>query len=161
MNYIPTVSDSFLSINKILREVSNGYIIKYIHFNGSMFLFLFLNLHIFRGLFYNSYTLTISWILGVILYFFMLFIAFLGYSLPYGQMSYWGATVITNFISVIPFIGEDIKLYIWGDTNIGSYTLNRFYVLHYLLPFILIFIILLHIYSIHIKGRFYSYWFER
>lgn len=115
--------------------------------SSSSLIYIFLEVYFIIHILY-----IIGWLIGLILYFFMILIAFLGYSLPYGQMSYWGATVITNFLSVIPYIGEDIKKYIWGEYKIGSSTILRFYVIHYTLPFILILFILFHIYFIHKKG---------
>lgn len=152
MNYISSTEESYRSIMRIMRDIDKGFIIRFIHINGAIILFLLLNIHIIKGIYYSSYSIKYTWIIGNILYILMIIIAFLGYSLPYGQMSYWGVTVITNIITVIPFIGEDIKKYIWGDYKIGEETIKRFYVLHYLLPFLLLFFILLHIYTLHIKG---------
>lgn len=120
--------------------------------NGAMIIFLFLLLHIFRAFWYSSFSIKTPWILGVFLYILMIFIAFLGYNLPFGQMSYWGGTVITNMLTTIPIIGEYLKIYIWGDYNIGFFTLKRFYSFHFFLPFLLILLILLHIYTLHNNG---------
>lgn len=150
MNY--SSSHGFDSINKIMREIDKGYIIRNIHKNGSMGILIIVIIHIYRSIKYTSYTIKKSWIVGIIIYFFLIFIGFLGYTLPNGQMSYWGGTVITNLITVIPYIGENIKIYIWGNYNIGIETLNRFYSLHYLLPILLLIPILLHLYFVHEKG---------
>lgn len=146
--YTPHIDYAFDSIEHLMRDISYGWFIRYIHSNGASFFFLTIYLHIIRGLYYGSYKQprTLVWYSGMIIYIIMMATAFLGYVLPWGQMSYWAATVITNFITVIPFFGKDILYWLWGGSTINNATLNRFYSLHFLLPFIIIIIVMYHIY---------------
>lgn len=152
--YIADITLAFQSIEYIMKEVPYGYIIRYIHANGAGLFFLFLYLHIARGLIYGSYTRYRigGWYTGVIILFLLIITAFVGYSLPYGQMSYWAIKVITNLLTVIPYVGNSIVELIYGGYNIGNSTLTRFYALHYLLPFIIVSIVLMHLILIHHKG---------
>jgi ubiquinol-cytochrome c reductase cytochrome b subunit len=151
MHYTGNIEYAFLSVENIMRNIQYGWLIRYIHANGASLFFLFVYLHIARGLYYGSYIYPRNklWNIGVIIYFFMTTIAFLGYVLPYGQMSIWGATVITNLISAIPYIGNDIVITIWGGFSVNNPTLNRFYSLHYLLPFILSALVIIHLNFLH------------
>jgi ubiquinol-cytochrome c reductase cytochrome b subunit len=154
MHYIPNIDLAFLSIEHIMRNVQNGWLIRYIHANGASMFFLAVYLHIFRGLFYGSFTKPnqFLWISGVFLFFLMIMTAFMGYVLPWGQMSFWAATVITNLFSAIPLIGEAIVYWLWGGFSVDNPTLNRFYSLHYLLPFIIVALVFLHLIFLHYNG---------
>lgn len=154
MHYIPHIDLAFLSIEHIMRNVQNGWLIRYIHANGASMFFLAVYLHIFRGLFYGSFTKPnqLLWISGVLLFFLMIMTAFMGYVLPWGQMSFWAATVITNLFSAIPYIGEAIVYWLWGGFSVDNPTLNRFYSLHYLLPFIIVALVFLHLIFLHYNG---------
>lgn len=152
MNYIPHVDLAFDSIEYIMREIPYGYIIRYIHANGAALFFIIVYMHIARGLLYGSYIKKITWFIGVLIFFFMIITAFIGYSLVFGQMSYWAIAVITNLLTVIPYIGHDLVLFIFGGYNIGGATLTRFYSLHYLLPFIIAALSLAHLITLHQVG---------
>ena len=151
MHYDPNVLDAFNSIEHIMRDVNNGWLIRYIHSNTASAFFLLVYLHIGRGIYYGSYRTprTLVWVIGTIILIIMMATAFLGYVLPYGQMSLWGATVITNLISAIPWIGQDIVEFIWGGFSVNNATLNRFFALHYLLPFVLAALVLMHLIALH------------
>lgn len=152
MNYIPHVDLAFDSIEYIMREVPFGYIIRYSHANGAAFFFIAVYLHMARGLLYGSYTKTLTWIIGVIIFLLMIITAFIGYSLVFGQMSYWAIAVITNLLTVIPYVGHDMVNFIFGGFNIGGPTLTRFYSLHYLFPFIIAALSLAHLITLHKVG---------
>jgi quinol-cytochrome oxidoreductase complex cytochrome b subunit len=154
MFYVPTSFGAFDSIQYIMRDVNNGWLIRYIHANGASFFFLCIYLHVFRGLYYNSYLepRQLLWIVGVIILVLAILTAFLGYVLPWGQMSFWAATVITSLFSAIPLIGENIVIWLWGGYSVDNSTLNRFFSLHYLFPFIIAFFSLLHIIILHNYG---------
>ncbi len=154
MQYTPNIEYAFDSVERIMRDVDYGWLLRYTHANGASFFFIVVYLHIFRGLYYGSYKYPreLLWFIGVIIFIIMMATAFMGYVLPWGQMSYWGATVITNLFSAIPFVGEDIVTWLWGGYSVNNATLNRFFVLHYLLPFILVGIALLHVISLHKFG---------
>ena len=139
MNYTAHVDHAFDSVERIMRDVNGGWLIRYIHMNGASFFFIVVYIHMARSLYYGSYKAPreLLWILGVVIYLLMMATAFLGYTLPWGQMSFWGATVITNFFSVIPFVGEPIVNWLLGGYTVDNPTLNRFYALHYLLPFVI------------------------
>ncbi len=151
MHYTPTIMEAFNTIEHIMRDVYNGWLIRYMHSNTASAFFFLVYLHIGRGIYYTSYKLprTIVWVLGDIIFIAMVGTGFLGYVLPYGQMSLWRATVITNLISAIPWIGQDIVEFIWGGFSVNNATLNRFFALHFLLPFILAALILMHLISLH------------
>jgi ubiquinol-cytochrome c reductase cytochrome b/c1 subunit len=155
MHYTPHVDFAFDSVEHIMRNVNYGWLIRYIHANGASMFFLAVYLHIFRGLYYGSYKAPreVLWILGVLIYLLMMAAAFMGYVLPWGQMSLWGATVITNLFGAIPVVGNDIATWLWGGFSIGNPTLNRFFSLHYLIPFIIFGIVILHIWALHVPGN--------
>lgn len=147
MHYNPNVLEAFNSIEHIMRDVENGWLIRYLHSNTASAFFFLVYLHIGRGLYYGSYRAprTLAWVIGTVILILMIGTGFLGYVLPYGQMSLWGATVITNLISAIPWIGQDIVEFIWGGFSVNNATLNRFFALHYLLPFVLVALVLGHL----------------
>lgn len=144
---------AFDSINHLIQDVRRGWLFRIIHLNGASFFFIFLFLHIARGLYYKSYNYLETWNLGVIIFIFSIAIAFLGYVLPWGQIRFWGATVITNLISAIPIVGIKIVNWIWGGFSVRTPTLSRFFMLHFCLPFILLALVILHIFFLHITGR--------
>jgi ubiquinol-cytochrome c reductase cytochrome b subunit len=151
MHYNPSVSEAFNSIEHIMRDVNNGWLIRYLHSNTASAFFFLVYLHIGRGLYYGSYRAprTLVWTIGTIIFLLMMATAFLGYVLPYGQMSLWGATVITNLMSAIPWVGQDIVEFIWGGFSVNNATLNRFFALHFILPFILAALALMHLIALH------------
>jgi len=151
MHYSPNITEAFNSIEHIMRDVNNGWLIRYLHANTASAFFFLVYFHIGRGIYYGSYRSprTTVWIIGVIILIAMMGTGFLGYVLPYGQMSLWGATVITNLISAIPWIGQDIVEFIWGGFSVNNATLNRFFALHFVLPFILIALVLMHLIALH------------
>nr|NP_705619.1 apocytochrome b [Schizosaccharomyces japonicus]Q8HMZ7.1 RecName: Full=Cytochrome b; AltName: Full=Complex III subunit 3; AltName: Full=Complex III subunit III; AltName: Full=Cytochrome b-c1 complex subunit 3; AltName: Full=Ubiquinol-cytochrome-c reductase complex cytochrome b subunit [Schizosaccharomyces japonicus]AAN37912.1 apocytochrome b [Schizosaccharomyces japonicus] len=154
MFYTPHFDLAFLSVEHIMREVNYGWLIRYMHATGASFFFAFLYLHIARGLFYGSYRRprTLTWTIGTAIFFLTILTAFLGYTLPNSQTSYWGATVITNLVSSIPFIGHDLVEFLWGGFNVNNATLNRFFSLHYLLPFIISALAIMHMIALHTNG---------
>ena len=154
MHYQAHVDFAFNSVEHIMRDVNNGWIIRYIHANVASFFFIFVYMHVGRGLYYGSYKSPriLVWSIGVIILILMMATAFLGYVLPYGQMSLWGATVITNLLSAIPIFGQDIVELIWGGFSVSNATLNRFFSLHYLLPFLLAALAVAHLIALHIHG---------
>jgi ubiquinol-cytochrome c reductase cytochrome b subunit len=151
MHYTPSVLEAFNSVEHIMRDVNNGWLIRYLHANTASAFFFLLYLHVGRGLYYGSYKSprTLTWIIGTVIVILMMATAFLGYVLPYGQMSLWGATVITNLMSAIPWIGQDIVEFIWGGFSVNNATLNRFFALHFLLPFVLAALVLMHLIAYH------------
>jgi len=151
MHYSPNIMEAFNSIEHIMRDVNNGWLIRYLHSNTASAFFFLVYLHIGRGIYYGSYRSprTLVWIIGTVILIAMMGTGFLGYVLPYGQMSLWGATVITNLISAIPWIGQDIVEFIWGGFSVNNATLNRFFALHFVLPFILIALVLMHLIALH------------
>ncbi|MES0880754.1 cytochrome b [Roseibium sp. SCP14] len=155
MHYTPNTLLAFDSVEHIMRDVNFGWMLRYLHSNGASMFFIAVYIHIFRGLYYGSYKAPreISWILGVIIFLIMMGTAFMGYVLPWGQMSFWGATVITNLFSAIPLVGEAIKTWLWGGFAVDNPTLNRFFSLHYLLPFMIFGVVLLHVWAFHTTGN--------
>ncbi len=155
MHYIAHADLAFSSVEHIMRDVNYGWLIRYIHANGASMFFLAVYIHIFRSLFYGSYKSPreIIWILGIMIYLLMMAAAFMGYVLPWGQMSYWGATVITNLFSAIPLVGEGITTWLWGGFSVDNPTLTRFYALHYLIPFLILGLVVLHIWALHVPGN--------
>ena len=155
MHYVAHVDYAFQSIEHIMRDVNYGWLIRYVHANGASMFFLAVYIHIFRSLFYGSYKAPreVIWIIGLLIYILMMATAFMGYVLPWGQMSFWGATVITNLFSAIPFVGESITTWLWGGYSVDNPTLNRFYSLHYLLPFLIFGLVVLHIWALHVPGN--------
>jgi len=154
MHYTPEATLAFDSVERIMRDVNYGWLIRYIHMNGGSMFFAIVYIHLFRGLYYGSYKYPreLLWILGVIILLLMIATAFMGYVLPWGQMSYWAATVITNLFSAIPVFGQDIVTLLWGGFTVGNPTLNRFFSLHYLLPFIIVAVVGLHLLALHQHG---------
>lgn len=154
MQYTPSSDLAFDSVERIMRDVNYGWLMRYAHANGASMFFAIVYIHLFRGLYYGSYKepREFLWILGVIILILMIATAFMGYVLPWGQMSYWAATVITNLFSAIPVIGPGIVTFLWGGFTVGNPTLNRFYALHYLLPFIIVAVVFLHLAALHRFG---------
>src|SRR3954465_1649172 len=154
-NYTPHTSMAFDSVERIMRDVPSGWMMRYMHMTGASFFFIAVYIHIFRGLYYGSYKAPreLLWILGVVILLLMMATAFLGYVLPWGQMSFWGATVITNLFSAIPVVGETIVSFLWGGYSVGNPTLNRFFSLHFLLPFMIVGVVALHIWALHVAGQ--------
>jgi len=151
MHYTPNILEAFDSVEHIMRDVNNGWLIRYLHSNTASAFFFLVYLHIGRGLYYGSYKAprTLTWTIGTVIFLIMIVTAFLGYVLPYGQMSLWGATVITNLMSAIPWIGQDIVEFIWGGFSVNNATLNRFFALHFVLPFVLAALVLMHLITLH------------
>ena len=154
MNYTPQTDLAFNSVERIMRDVNYGWFLRYLHSNGASFFFIVVYLHMLRSMYYGSYKYPreLNWILGVFIFLLMMATSFLGYVLPWGQMSYWGATVITNLFSAIPVIGDGIKTWILGDYTVGNATLNRFFALHYVLPFVILGVVGLHVAAVHVHG---------
>ncbi len=154
MHYTPHADLAFMSVEHIMRDVNYGWLLRYTHANGASFFFFVVYIHIFRGLYYGSYAhpRQLLWCVGVIILLMMILTAFLGYVLPWGQMSFWAATVITNLASAVPFIGTDIVYWLWGGFAVDNPTLNRFYSLHYLFPFIILGLVGLHLILLHEYG---------
>ena len=154
MHYTPHIDLAFASIEHIMRDVNNGWILRYGHANGASFFFIVVYLHIARGLFFGSYMKPRGalWVSGVVIFVLMMATAFIGYVLPWGQMSFWGATVITNLFSAIPFIGQNIVETLWGGFSVDNATLNRFFSAHYLLPFIILGAVMIHLALLHAVG---------
>lgn len=155
MHYTPHVDFAFASVEHIMRNVNYGWLLRYIHANGGSMFFIAVYIHILRGFYYGSYKAPreVLWILGMVIYLLMMMTAFMGYVLPWGQMSFWGATVITNLFSAIPWIGDSIVTWLWGGFGIDNPTLNRFFSLHYLLPFLIVGVVVLHIWALHVPGN--------
>jgi ubiquinol-cytochrome c reductase cytochrome b subunit len=151
MHYNPSVEEAFNSVEHIMRDVNNGWLIRYLHSNTASAFFFLVYLHIGRGMYYGSYKAprTLVWTIGTVIFILMMATAFLGYVLPYGQMSLWGATVITNLMSAIPWVGQDIVEFIWGGFSVSNATLNRFFSLHFVLPFVLAGLALMHLIVLH------------
>jgi ubiquinol-cytochrome c reductase cytochrome b subunit len=155
MHYVPNATLAFSSVNHIMTDVDYGWLIRYLHSNGASFFFFAVYMHIFRGLYYGSYKAPreVLWILGVIIYLLMMATAFMGYVLPWGMMSFAGATVITNLFTAIPLVGVAISHWLWGGYAVGDPTLNRFFALHYLLPFMIVGVVGLHVWALHVAGQ--------
>jgi ubiquinol-cytochrome c reductase cytochrome b/c1 subunit len=155
MHYVADADLAFMSVEKIMRDVNYGWLLRYMHATGASMFFIAVYVHIFRGLYYGSYKAPreILWILGVVIFLLMMATAFMGYVLPWGQMSFWGATVITNLFSALPLVGEAIVTWLWGGFAVGDPTLNRFFSLHYLLPFMIAGVVILHIWALHVVGQ--------
>jgi ubiquinol-cytochrome c reductase cytochrome b subunit len=154
MHYTPHIDYAFLSVEHIMRDVNNGWLLRYIHANGASMFFIVVYTHMLRGLYYGSYMAPRQelWLSGVTLFVLMMATAFMGYVLPWGQMSFWGATVITNLFSAIPGVGEAITLWLWGGFSVDNATLNRFFSLHYLVPFLIAAVSLIHLVLLHENG---------
>lgn len=154
MHYTPHTDYAFASVERIMRDVNWGWMLRYMHMNGASFFFIAVYVHIFRGMYYGSYKnpRELLWILGVVIFLLMMATAFMGYVLPWGQMSFWGATVITNLFSAIPVFGDSIVALLWGGFSVDNPTLNRFFALHFLLPFVIVGVVLLHVWALHVTG---------
>ncbi|MBU8546335.1 MULTISPECIES: cytochrome b [Roseomonadaceae] len=154
MNYTPHTAHAFDSVERIMRDVNYGWLIRYVHMNGASMFFIVVLVHIWRGMYYGSYKAPreLLWIFGVVIFLLMMATAFMGYVLPWGQMSFWGATVITNLFSAFPLVGEHIVTWLWGGFSVDNPTLNRFFSLHYLLPFVIAGVVFLHVAALHITG---------
>ena len=155
MHYVPHETQAFDSVERIMRDVNYGWLLRYMHSNGASMFFIAVYLHIFRGLYYGSFKAPreVLWLLGIVIYLLMMATGFLGYTLPWGQMSFWGATVITNFFSAIPLVGESVTQWLWGSFAVDNTTLQRFFSLHYLLPFVIAGVVVLHIWALHVPGN--------
>jgi quinol-cytochrome oxidoreductase complex cytochrome b subunit len=155
MHYTPDSKMAFDSVEHIMRDVNFGWLLRYLHSNGASMFFLAVYVHIFRGIYYGSYKAPreVLWILGVIIYLLMMATAFMGYVLPWGQMSFWGATVITNLFSAIPLVGKNVSIWLWGAYAVDNATLTRFFSLHYLLPFMIAGVVGLHVWALHVGGQ--------
>jgi ubiquinol-cytochrome c reductase cytochrome b/c1 subunit len=154
MNYNASTAGAFDSVERIMRDVNYGWLLRYVHMNGASMFFVIIYIHIFRGMYYGSYKAPreLLWMTGVVLFLLLMATAFMGYVLPWGQMSYWGATVITNLFSAIPLVGNWIVTLLWGGFSVDNPTLNRFFSLHYLLPFVITGVVFLHVVALHITG---------
>ncbi len=154
MQYSANVETSFENIERIMRDVNYGWLLRYLHSNGGTMFFMIVYIHLFRGLYYGSYKAPreLLWMLGVAILGLMMATAFTGYVLPWGQMSFWGATVITNVFSAIPLVGDWLTTWIWGGFSIDNPTLNKFYALHYLFPFMIFGVVALHVVAVHVSG---------
>ena len=154
MSYVSHVDVAFDSVERIMRDVNFGWLLRYAHANGASMFFIVVYIHIFRGLYYGSYKAPreLLWMLGVVILLLMMATAFMGYVLPWGQMSFWGATVITNLFSAIPIFGESIVTWLWGGFSVDNPTLTRFYSLHYVLPFVIVGVVMLHVWALHQHG---------
>ena len=154
MNYNASTAGAFDSVERIMRDVNYGWLLRYVHMNGASMFFMIIYIHIFRGMYYGSYKAPreLLWMTGVTLFLLLMATAFMGYVLPWGQMSYWGATVITNLFSAIPVVGNWIVTLLWGGFSVDNPTLNRFFSLHYLLPFMITGVVFLHVVALHITG---------
>ena len=155
MHYTPHATLAFTSVEGIMRDVEYGWLMRYMHANGASMFFIAVYIHIFRGLYYGSYKAPreVLWILGVIIFLLMMATAFMGYVLPWGQMSFWGATVITNLFSAFPIVGETIVTFLWGGYSVDNPTLTRFFSLHFLLPFMIFGVVILHVWALHVTGQ--------
>jgi ubiquinol-cytochrome c reductase cytochrome b/c1 subunit len=155
MHYTPHADLAFSSIEAIMRDVNYGWLLRYLHSNGASMFFVAVYVHMFRSIYYGSYKepRELVWILGVLTYLLMVVTGFMGYVLVWGQMSFWAATVITNLFSAIPFVGDSIVTWLWGGYAVGNPTLNRFFALHYLLPFMLVGVAVLHVWALHVVGQ--------
>nr|YP_010341299.1 cytochrome b [Stenamma impar]UNZ99552.1 cytochrome b [Stenamma impar] len=152
LHYCPNTMYAFHSIIHIMQNVNNGWLMHNIHINGASFFFICMYIHMGRGIYYSSSMLFHTWTIGVTIFFISMATAFLGYVLPWGQMSFWGATVITNLVSTVPYIGNLLVMWIWGGFAINNATLNRFFSLHFILPFIILMMVILHLYFLHLTG---------
>nr|YP_010449165.1 cytochrome b [Brueelia antiqua]UTT72544.1 cytochrome b [Brueelia antiqua] len=150
--YCASLDEAFSSVISICNDVYLGWLIRGIHANGASFFFILLYLHIGRGMYYGSHNLFITWLVGVVIVFLLMGVAFLGYVLPWGQMSFWGATVITNLLSAVPYIGDIAVLWVWGGFSVGGPTLERFFSLHFILPFALLVLVMAHLFFLHETG---------
>nr|ANT45821.1 cytochrome b [Apolygus lucorum] len=152
MHYTPNIEMAFSSVMHICRDVNYGWLLRNLHANGASMFFICLYLHVGRGIYYSSYKLILTWMVGVMLLLVVMATAFLGYVLPWGQMSLWGATVITNLLSALPYLGNDLVKWLWGGFSVDNATLNRFFTLHFLMPFIISAMVMIHLLFLHQTG---------
>uniref|UniRef100_UPI0030DE224F cytochrome b n=1 Tax=Bregmatothrips sinensis TaxID=3045418 RepID=UPI0030DE224F len=152
MHYTPNTSLAFESVIYICRDTNLGWVMRIMHANGASFFFMFMFIHIGRGIYYDSFTMINTWIMGTTIFLLSMASAFLGYVLPWGQMSFWGATVITNLMSVIPYLGKNLVYWIWGGFSVENATLNRFFVFHFFLPLMITMLVFLHLMFLHVSG---------
>nr|YP_009989166.1 cytochrome b [Epacromius coerulipes]QNM40743.1 cytochrome b [Epacromius coerulipes] len=152
MHYTPNIEMAFSSVVHICREVNNGWLIRTLHANGASMFFICIYLHVGRGMYYGSYMYMNTWMIGTVILFMVMATAFMGYVLPWGQMSFWGATVITNLLSAIPYIGTELVQWVWGGFAVDNATLNRFYTFHFVLPFIIAAMATIHLFFLHQTG---------
>nr|YP_010022795.1 cytochrome b [Sarcophaga schuetzei]QOP39643.1 cytochrome b [Sarcophaga schuetzei] len=152
MHYTADINLAFNSVNHICRDVNYGWLLRTMHANGASFFFICIYLHVGRGMYYGSYLFTPTWLVGVIILFLVMGTAFMGYVLPWGQMSFWGATVITNLLSAIPYLGIDLVQWVWGGFAVDNATLTRFFTFHFILPFIVLAMTMIHILFLHETG---------
>nr|YP_004842321.1 cytochrome b [Ibidoecus bisignatus]AEM23861.1 cytochrome b [Ibidoecus bisignatus]UTT72609.1 cytochrome b [Ibidoecus bisignatus] len=152
MHYNTSIDDAFNSVLSTCNDVNLGWLIRYIHANGASMFFMLVYCHIGRGLYFGSFNMTLTWFSGVIILLLLMGTSFLGYVLPWGQMSFWGATVITNLVSTIPYVGDQLVYWLWGGFSVSEPTLNRFFSIHFILPFVLMMVVLVHIFSLHKSG---------
>nr|WDA94034.1 cytochrome b [Apotropina sp. 1 JJC-2023a] len=152
MHYTADINMAFYSVNHICRDVNNGWFLRTLHANGASFFFICIYLHVGRGMYYGSYKYNETWLVGVIILFLVMGTAFMGYVLPWGQMSFWGATVITNLLSAIPYIGIDLVQWVWGGFAVDNATLTRFFTFHFILPFIVLAMTMIHLLFLHQTG---------
>nr|ACI28579.1 cytochrome b [Drosophila melanogaster]AKN22224.1 cytochrome b [Drosophila melanogaster] len=152
MHYTADINLAFYSVNHICRDVNYGWLLRTLHANGASFFFICIYLHVGRGIYYGSYKFTPTWLIGVIILFLVMGTAFMGYVLPWGQMSFWGATVITNLLSAIPYLGMDLVQWLWGGFAVDNATLTRFFTFHFILPFIVLAMTMIHLLFLHQTG---------
>nr|YP_010729356.1 cytochrome b [Sternolophus rufipes]WED07061.1 cytochrome b [Sternolophus rufipes] len=152
MHYTANIEMAFNSVTHICRDVNYGWLLRTLHANGASFFFICIYMHIGRGIYYSSYNFVMTWMVGVLILFIVMATAFLGYVLPWGQMSFWGATVITNLVSAIPYLGTQIVQWIWGGFAVDNATLTRFFTLHFLLPFVIAALVMIHLLALHQTG---------
>nr|YP_009755817.1 cytochrome b [Bactrocera ruiliensis]YP_010037311.1 cytochrome b [Bactrocera thailandica]QIQ23095.1 cytochrome b [Bactrocera ruiliensis]QQW48087.1 cytochrome b [Bactrocera thailandica]WCB99111.1 cytochrome b [Bactrocera thailandica] len=152
MHYTADINLAFNSVNHICRDVNYGWLLRTLHANGASFFFICIYLHVGRGIYYGSYLFTPTWLVGVLILFLVMATAFMGYVLPWGQMSFWGATVITNLLSAIPYLGIDLVQWVWGGFAVDNATLTRFFTFHFILPFIVLAMTLIHLLFLHQTG---------
>lgn len=177
MHYVAHANMAFVSVEMIMRDVNHGWLIRYMHANGASFFFICVYLHMLRSLYYTSYfgSRKDTWLVGVVIFLLLIATAFTGYVLPWGQMSFWAATVVTNLFSAVPFYGQEIVFWLWGGFSVSSFTLTRFFSLHFVLPFVILGLVILHIVYLHVNGgnnkfnlfikfdkvRFFPYYFAK
>nr|YP_009540709.1 cytochrome b [Arcyptera meridionalis]AYQ22797.1 cytochrome b [Arcyptera meridionalis]QID03978.1 cytochrome b [Arcyptera meridionalis] len=152
MHYTPNIEMAFSSVIHICRDVNNGWIIRTLHANGASMFFICIYLHVGRGIYYNSFMYMHTWMIGTVILFLVMATAFMGYVLPWGQMSFWGATVITNLLSAIPYFGPDLVQWVWGGFAVDNATLNRFFTFHFVLPFVIMAMVVIHLFFLHQTG---------
>nr|WFS86419.1 cytochrome b [Arcyptera microptera microptera] len=152
MHYTPNIEMAFSSVVHICRDVNNGWIIRTLHANGASMFFICIYLHVGRGIYYNSFMYMHTWMIGTVILFLVMATAFMGYVLPWGQMSFWGATVITNLLSAIPYFGPDLVQWVWGGFAVDNATLNRFFTFHFVLPFVIMAMVMIHLFFLHQTG---------